>query len=270
MENEDDDLTQDGRLNAGGDGAEMFTVAPPSETAADGSNLIALPSDSQVDLRPLVNDGGNKGQGLTPPPPPSNKKKKTPLHLGHGNQDAHSWSMQQIYNAPPPIALAPLRWNLVKIERTYEDRIRRTEAAVGEVEARLETKHERSSKYLSKRLGRELEQAKAAVPLNGQIKKLQNSVANLRRLGREEAASAVERRLPPLETKFWEEKLGGEGGYFQNARKQERRLRDKQAVEKAKVHVKVRKDVVALKRQVQVQVKAQYRANEKSFEDPFR
>ena len=37
-----------------------------------------------------------------------------------GHQDKHSWAMQQIYNPRKPIALAPLRWNLKKIECIYE------------------------------------------------------------------------------------------------------------------------------------------------------
>ena len=39
------------------------------------------------------------------------------------NQTARAWAMEQIYTAPPPVALAPLRWNLMKVDRDFADSV---------------------------------------------------------------------------------------------------------------------------------------------------
>ena len=46
------------------------------------------------------------------------------------NQTARAWAMEQIYTAPPPVALAPLRWNLVKVERDFADSVADVKANV--------------------------------------------------------------------------------------------------------------------------------------------
>jgi hypothetical protein len=38
--------------------------------------------------------------------------------------------MEQIYTAPPPVALAPLRWNLVKVERDFAESVADVKANV--------------------------------------------------------------------------------------------------------------------------------------------
>ena len=159
-----------------------------------------------------------------------------------GHQDKHSWAMQQIYNPRKPIALAPLRWNLKKIEHDYADHIKSMENSVGETEAALKAKHRDEAKKLRTRIERDIEKAKVNVPggLNGRIRKLQHSEENLRSLGRKEQADAVKKRIPPLEARFWNDKLGGEGGALQVAKRRERKLREKQTVELGRARAETR------------------------------
>lgn len=225
--------------------------------------LIQDPGDEKVDLRSeTLSAGADQLEPISTEKKPKNKK------LGK-HQDMHSWAMQQVYNSPPPEGLAPLRWNLDKIKRGCAASIEQTEGRVIMMETMLREKQSAEERELNRKLNRDLEKAKGEIPLNGQIVKLQRSVANLKRLGRMDAAKLAADRLPPLEAKFWGEKLGGDGGHFQMAKRKQRLMRERHALERAQVRGKVRADVTETRRQRDVLLKAQYRANEKSFEDPF-
>jgi hypothetical protein len=228
-------------------------------------NLIPDPEEVKVDLRSETlakNEYSEADQ--------EHHKKSTHLSRKLGkHQDMHSWAMQQLYNAPPPEALAPLRWNLDKIKRSCQASIEETEGRVKNMEDTLKRNQTREQRELNRRLEKELENAKKEIPLNGQILKLKSSVANLERLGRRDAAELAASRLPPLEAKFWSEKLGGDGGHFQAAKRKQRLLNEQHALERAQVRGTIRSEVIETRRQRDVKLKAQYRNNEKSFEDPF-
>lgn len=188
---------------------------------------------------------------------------------GRKHQSAYAWAMNQLYNAPPHVPLAPLRWNLVKISRSYEERVKVTEAEQVAAEAKLKDKHAKQAARLAEGISKGLEKAKEGITLTGQLRKIKASVDNLERVGRPEAAAEARKKLPPLETKFWEERLGGREGFLFAARRRERGLLDKQGLEAARVRGRVRSKVQDVKRELDVRLKAQLRANEKSSDNPF-
>ena len=174
--------------------------------------MIVAPPREDIDLRPVDDE-------LAPAKGVSEEPRKKTLNLGGGHMTPQAWAMQRLYNAPPPVALAPLRWNLDKIKRSFEDKVAWREEAAKVAEAQLDVRQTREVREMKRQLGKKMAKAQEGVPLSGQLKKLSASVANLQRLGRKEEAAEVAKRLPRLEKKFWEEKLGGEGGYFEQERR---------------------------------------------------
>jgi len=136
-------------------------------------------------------------------------------------------------------------------------------------EQMVEKRHAREAKELKRQLNNKLTAAKAAIPLNGQLRKLTTSVANLERLGYHARAEEARARLPKLEKKFWDAHLSGPGGYLEHARRRERAMKDRQVVEDAQVRGRARKQVAQVLLQRDGAKVRAYRSNEKSFEDPF-
>ena len=105
------------------------------------------------------------------------------------------------------VALAPLRWNLVRLGRTWDDKIS-TLVAKGTREKSEMLKSQNLTVARHKTSAKKsFEAAKAAVPLNKRLEMMQRSYENLRRAGQNERAGALKRRLDPMVKSFYRKEL---------------------------------------------------------------
>lgn len=79
-------------------------------------------------------------------------------------------------------------------------------------------------------------------------------------------AQAVAKKIPPLERKFWGEKLGD---VIEDGKSKVRDLKGRQRLELARLDVESHHELSSLKHQKELAVKQQLRSNTKSFQVPF-
>ena len=106
-----------------------------------------------------------------------------------------------------PVALAPLRWNLQKLERERDATVAAALAETEKATTSVRAEQTKETRRLNTRQERFLTKEKAKIPLAKRLQEMANSEANLRRLGREADADGVRRRREPLEASFWAETL---------------------------------------------------------------
>lgn len=178
-------------------------------------------------------------------------------------------AMQELYNPPAPIALAPLKWNLLKIEREHDAGIQQLEHEHSDQRKRLQRTQQGQKKQMTRKLERLLAEEKARTPLAKRLETMHKSEQNLRRLGRTREADAVKVRLDPMEEVFWHKKLGGPGAYFDKARRRQKAQRERHAAEKGTMDTSMKQELHESRRRRDIAVKNQLRRNHKTFEDPW-
>ena len=112
--------------------------------------------------------------------------------------------MEALYRSEAPIALAPLRWNLQKLERGHGARIGAMEEQHKHTMDTLAQQHKEEEKATRAKLRRLLAKEKEKIPLSKRLQGLHASEDNLRRLHRHAEADRVRRELQPMEDQFWQ------------------------------------------------------------------
>ncbi|GMH47132.1 hypothetical protein TrRE_jg7684, partial [Triparma retinervis] len=144
-----------------------------------------------------------------------------------------------------PIALAPLRWNLVKLGRKWDAKISTFMAQATKQKSDLIKSHRHTMSKHNKKSRQSFEKAKEATPINKRLEMMQKSYENLTFAKQTNRAESLKRRLDPMVNSFYKKELAG---HITMSRKETTRLKGAMEGERAKLDVKLDHQVDFAKR----------------------
>ena len=164
------------------------------------------------------------------------------------------------------VALAPLRWNLVRLSREWDSRLStQVAAATRERTALIKEQGKEMARY-KKEAKKAHKPAKARVPLNKRLDMMQRSYKNLRHAGQKERAASLKRRLDPMVKSFYKKELAK---HITKAKKDRAEVKNKLRTTQARANVEAEKKLEKMKAEKDTALKVMRRGNKRSSDDPF-
>ncbi|GMH61338.1 hypothetical protein TL16_g03234 [Triparma laevis f. inornata] len=165
-----------------------------------------------------------------------------------------------------PVALAPLRWNLVRLTRQWDTKIQSLVAQSTRKKSEMIKNHRQLIVKHGKNKKKAFENEKAKMPLNKRLEMMQKSYVNLKNAKQEHRAESLKRRLDPMVKSFYRSELSE---HITKARNSTSSLKNELQSQQASLNVEVQKAISKMKAEKDTDLKGVRRNNKRSSDDPF-